>query len=179
MSEYIPLYTDGKRDSRKRFIGPSGDIISYRQAIKLREGITPERKALRRYYEGKSLPGKTVKKLLKRKERKPDGAEPRKRRKGAPPANEPREPTGGEWVREVHKQNTDRGYYQLRGMYTFYNPRLKQVAQSTGYSTAQSHKKRGMDLLILRQQAVRYAKANLDFSGWKLISIDEEYWLKW
>ena len=73
MSDFEPLYIDGKRDSARRYETPSGEIISRREQIRRTEGVTPEEKAVRRYEEGKSEAGVTVRKYQrKEKTRKPD-----------------------------------------------------------------------------------------------------------
>ena len=60
MTDLIPLYINGRRDSRRRYVTPTGEIISRREQIRRTEGVTPEQKAVRRYEEGKSKAGVTV-----------------------------------------------------------------------------------------------------------------------
>lgn len=172
MTDYTPLYIEGKRDTRKRFVSPSGDIISYRQYIKKTEGVTPEQKALRRYQAGLSKKGKTVKKIEEREKRK------REKPQGAPPKPGKLRKYPGE-VTEVVEMSRDRGYYQLTGRYQFINRKWKLRASAIGYSTASADKKRLADLDILREQAINYAQATLPHSGWEVIGIDYEHWLKW
>lgn len=172
MSDYTPLYIEGKRDRRKRFVSPSGDIISYRQYIKKTEGVTPEQKALRRYQAGLSKKGKTVKKIEEREKRK------REKRQGAAPKPGKLRKYPGE-VTEVVEMSRDRGYYQLTGRYQFINRKWRLRASAIGYSTSTLHRKRLADLDILREQAINYAQATLPHSGWEVIGIDYEHWLKW
>lgn len=172
MTDYTPLYIEGKRDSRKRFVSPSGDIISYRQYIKKTEGVTPEQKALRRYQAGLSKKGKTVKKIEEREKRK------KEKPYGVPPKPGKLRKYPGE-VTEVVEMSRDRGYYQLSGRYEFINRKWKLRASAIGYSTASADKKRLADLDILREQAINYAQATLPHSGWEVIGIDYEHWLKW
>ena len=172
MTDYTPLYIEGKRDSRKRFVSPSGDIISYRQYIKKTEGVTPEQKALRRYQAGLSKKGKTVKKIEEREKRK------KEKPYGVPPKPGKLKKYPGE-VTEVVEMSRDRGYYQLSGRYEFINRKWKLRASAIGYSTASADKKRLADLDILREQAINYAQATLPHSGWEVIGIDYEHWLKW
>src|SRR5690606_40723318 len=63
MTGYEPLYVGGKRDKARRYINPStGEIISRRQYIKIKEGVSPESKAYARYLAGKAPKGVTAKK---------------------------------------------------------------------------------------------------------------------
>ena len=66
MSDLQPLYINGKRDSRRRYVTPDGEIISRREQIRRVEGVTPEQKAVRRYVEGKSEVGVTVREHQRR-----------------------------------------------------------------------------------------------------------------
>jgi len=172
MTDYTPLYIEGKRDSRKRFISSSGDIISYRQYIKKTEGVTPEQKALRRYQAGLSKKGKTVKKIEEREKRK-------KEKPYRPPSKPGKLRKYPGEVTEVVEMSRDRGYYQLSGRYEFINRKWKLRASAIGYSTASADKKRLADLDILREQAINYAQATLPHSGWEVIGIDYEHWLRW
>ena len=45
MTEIKPLYINGKRDKARRYVLPTGEIISRREYIKRTEKITPEEKA--------------------------------------------------------------------------------------------------------------------------------------
>ena len=172
MTNLTPLYIDGKRDSRRRYVTPTGEIISRREQIRRTEGVTPEEKAVRRYQEGKSKAGVTVQRALRRE--KGTKAETKKVTElwgdedRAIPEKEM--PTGG-----------DRGYYQLQGTYRFYNPEFRTFEDSTGYSTAddERHPYGSPNYLILRRQAVMNAAAKLDGYEWKFIGVIEENWLLW
>lgn len=172
MTGLTPLYIDGKRDSRRRYVTPTGDIISRREQIRRTEGVTPEQKAIRRYEEGKSKVGVTVRKYQRReKTRKVDTTKPRELWGDEDRTIPEKEmPTGGE-----------RGYYQLQGTYRFYNPTFREHAISTGYSTADDkrHPYGSPNYLILRRQAIMNAAAQLDGYEWKYIGIVEENWLLW
>ena len=167
MTNLTPLYIDGKRDSRRRYVTPTGDIISRREQIRRTEGVTPEEKAVRRYEEGKSKAGVTVRKYQRRvvttKPRELWGDEDRT-------IPEKEMPTGGE-----------RGYYQLQGTYRFYNDTLRGYATSIGYSTAddERHPYGSPNYLILRRQAIMNAAAQLDGYEWKYVGVVEENWLLW
>ena len=167
MTGLQPLYIDGKRDSRRRYVTPTGDIISRREQIRRTEGVTPEQKAIRRYEEGKSEAGVTVRKYQRRvvttKPRELWGDEDRT-------IPEKEMPTGGE-----------RGYYQLQGTYRFYNDTIRGYATSTGYSTAddERHPYGSPNYLILRRQAIMNAAAQLDGYEWKYVGVVEENWLLW
>jgi hypothetical protein len=169
MTDLTPLYINGKRDSRRRYVTPAGEIISRREQIRRTEGVTPEQKAVRRYQEGKSKAGVTVRKYQRKGIIKKPGKEilgddglisiPQKTM-----------PTGG-----------DRGYYQLQGTYQFYNPTFREYTTSTGYSTADDsrHTYGTPNYLILRRQAVMNAAAQLDGYEWKYVGVIEEKWLLW
>ncbi len=73
MTGLTPLYIDGKRDSARRYVTPTGEIISRREQIRRTEGVTPEQKAVRRYEEGKSEPGITVRRYQRREEQRKEG----------------------------------------------------------------------------------------------------------
>lgn len=167
MTDLQPLYIDGKRDSRRRYVTPTGDIISRREQIRRTEGVTPEQKAIRRYEEGKSEAGVTVRKYQRRvvttKPRELWGDEDRT-------IPEKEMPTGGE-----------RGYYQLQGTYRFYNDTIRGYGTSTGYSTADDkrHPYGSPNYLILRRQAIMNAAAQLDGYEWKYVGVVEENWLLW
>ena len=173
MTGLTPLYIDGKRDSRRRYVTPTGDIISRREQIRRTEGVTPEQKAVRRYEEGKSKAGVTVRQAQRREERrKADIKKVTKEIWGnedrAIPLKEM--PTGG-----------TRGYYQLQGTYQFYNMKYREHATSTGYSTAddERHPYGSPNYLILRRQAILNAVAQLDGYEWKYVGVIEENWLLW
>ena len=173
MTALTPLYIDGKRDSRRRYVTPTGDIISRREQIRRTEGVTPEQKAIRRYEEGKSKAGVTVRKYQRREEQ---------RKKGIKQA------TIELWGNEEHAilqkempTGGGRGYYQLQGTYRFYNPTFRIFEDSTGYSTADDvkHPYGTPNYLILRRQAIMNAAAQLDGYEWKFIGVIDENWLLW
>ena len=172
MTNLTPLYIDGKRDSRRRYVTPTGEIISRREQIKRTEGVTPEQKAVRRYEEGKSKAGVTVRKYQrKEKTRKVDTTKPRELWGDEDRTIPEKEmPTGG-----------TRGYYQLQGTYRFYNPTFREHTISTGYSTADDvkHPYGSPNYLILRRQAIMNAAAHLDGYEWKYVGVMEENWLLW
>lgn len=173
MTDLQPLYINGKRDSRRRYVTPSGEIISRREQIKRTEGVTPEEKAVRRYNEGKSKAGVTVRRYLrKEKSRKPDTKKTHTELWGDEDRTIPHKfmPTG-----------RNRGYYQLQGTYRFYHTKFRSYADSTGYSTADDkmHPYCSPNYLILREQAVMNAVAKLDGYEWKYIGVIEEKWLLW
>jgi hypothetical protein len=172
MTGLSPLYIDGKRDSARRYVTPTGDIISRREQILRTEGVTPEQKAIRRYEEGKSKAGVTVRRYQRReKTRKVDTTKPRELWGDEDRTIPQKEmPTGGE-----------RGYYQLQGTYQFYNATFREYATSTGYSTADDvkHPYGSPNYLILRRQAIMNAAAQLDGYEWKYIGVVEENWLLW
>ena len=173
MSDLQPLYINGKRDSRRRYVTPDGEIISRREQIRRTEGVTPEQKAVRRYEEGKSEAGVTVRQHQRREERKKKGVKQATielwgNEEQAIPLKEM--PTGGK-----------RGYYQLQGTYQFYNPTFREYATATGYSTADDvmHPYGSPNYLILRRQAIMNAVAQLEDYEWKYIGVVEENWLLW
>ena len=177
MVVYEPLYVGGKRDKARRFVNPStGEIISRRQYIKIKEGVSPESKAYARYLAGKAPKGITARKYEKRLKRKAE-KERKPKRKEEPKSKPIKEKWG--W-KEVPPE--PRGYYQLQGRYRFRNTRTGGFGSATGYSTATSAKRYGADLQILRSQAINHATAQLGgfFSGeWVLEAIEYEAWLKW
>ena len=65
MTDIKPLYVNGKRDSRRRYVLPSGEIISRRQYIKITEGVSPESKAYARYLAGKAPKGLPLENMSK------------------------------------------------------------------------------------------------------------------
>ena len=173
MTGLTPLYIDGKRDSRRRYVTPTGDIISRREQIRRTEGVTPEQKAIRRYEEGKSKAGVTVRKYQRREKERKEGI---------------KQATTELWGNEDHAipqkempTGGDRGYYQLQGTYEFYNDTIRGYDTSTGYSTADDkrHPYGSPNYLILRRQAIMNAAAQLDGYDWKYIGVVEENWLLW
>lgn len=160
MTDYEPLYVDGKRDSRRRYISPDGEIISRRQYIKLVEGVSPETKAVIRYLEGKTdIKGVTVQQYEERLKRRPN---PAKDKIG------------------YRKPPKDlKGVYQLQGYYILYNPATEDVIRRAGYSNARTEKARGNDLWTLREQATEQAKAGLESYEWIVVGVEQERWLWW
>ena len=182
MPTYEPLYINGKRDKARRFVNPStGEIISRRQYIKIKEGVSPESKAYARYLAGKAPKGVTARKYERRLKRKAE-KERKPKRKEEPKPKAIKEKWG--W-KEVPLE--PRGYYQLQGRYRFRNTRTGGFASATGYSTATSTKRHGAELQILRSQAINHAMGRLGdlqsgaFSSgeWVLEGIEYEVWLKW
>jgi hypothetical protein len=174
MTDYVPLYVDGKRDKARRYVNPStGKIISRRQYIKITEGVSPESKAYARYLAGKAPKGVTARKYEQRLKRKAE-KERKQKRKEERKSKAIKEKWG--W-KEVPPE--PRGYYQLQGRYRFRNARTGGFASTTGYSTATSRKRRGKELQILRDQAINHAKAQLYGYEWVLEGIEYEVWLKW
>jgi len=170
MTGYEPLYVGGKRDKARRFVNPAtGEIISRRQYIKIKEGVSPESKAYARYLAGKAPKGVTAKKYERRLKRKAEKERKPKREE---------EPIKEKWGWK-EKPLEPRGYYQLQGRYRFRSTRTGVFASGTGYSTATSTKRRGAELQILRSQAINHGKAQLDGYEWVLVGIEYEVWLKW
>lgn len=165
MTGLQPLYIDGKRDSRRRYVTPTGEIISRREQIRRTEGVTPEQKAIRRYEEGKAPEGITVRKARKK------SSAPKK----SPPSRQTLLPD------YVMPTNGERGFFQLQGIYHFYNPTFRTHTTDHGYSTAtaQQHTYGSTNYLILRRQAVLNAAAKLDGYEWKFTGVVEEKWLVW
>jgi len=160
MTDYEPLYVDGKRDSRRRYISPDGEIISRRQYIKLVEGVSPETKAVIRYLEGKTdIKGVTVRQYEERLKRRP---------------NPTQDKIG---YRKPPKEL--KGLYQLQGYYILYNPATGDVIHRAGYSNARTEKARGNDLWTLREQATEKAKAGLESYEWIVVGVEQERWLWW
>lgn len=172
MTDIKPLYINGKRDKARRYVLPSGEIISRRKYIKITEGVSPEQKAIRRYQEGKSKAGVTVRKhQRKEKSRKSD-------------IKKPREVWGDEYHQIPNKLMPscgDRGYYQLQGTYLFYNEKYRYYVESVGYSTADDTKQvyGSPNYLFLRREAINNAVAKLDGYNWKYVGVIEENWLLW
>ena len=174
MSDYVPLYINGKRDKARRYVNPStGKIISRRQYIKITEGVSPESKAYARYLAGKAPKGVTARKYEQRLKRKAE-KERKQKRKEEQKSKAIKEKWG--W-KEVPPE--PRGYYQLQGRYRVRNAKTGESTTVTGYSTATSTKRRGKELQILREQAINHAKAQLYGYEWVLEGIEYEVWLKW
>ena len=161
MTDYEPLYVDGKRDKARRYVNPStGEIISRRQYIKLVEGVSPETKAVIRYLEGKTdIKGVTVQQYEERLKRRP---------------NPTQDKIG------YRKPPKDlKGLYQLQGYYILYNPATGEVIRRPGYSNARTEKARGDALWTLREQATEQAKAGLESYEWIVVGVEQERWLLW
>ena len=174
MTDYVPLYINGKRDKARRYVNPStGKIISRRQYIKITEGVSPESKAYARYLAGKAPKGVTARKYEQRLKRKAE-KERKQKRKEEQKSKAIKEKWG--W-KEVPPE--PRGYYQLQGRYRVRNAKTGESTTVTGYSTATSTKRRGKELQILREQAINHAKAQLYGYEWVLEGIEYEVWLKW
>lgn len=174
MTVYEPLYVGGKRDKARRFVNPStGEIISRRQYIKIKEGVSPESKAYARYLAGKAPKGVTAKKYERRLKRKAE-KERKPKRKEEPKPKAIKEKWGWKQV-----PLEPRGYYQLQGRYRVRNAKTGESTTVTGYSTATSAKRHGAELQILRNQAINHGKAQLDGYEWVLVGIEYEVWLKW
>src|SRR5690606_5415161 len=174
MTVYEPLYVGGKRDKARRFVNPStGEIISRRQYIKIKEGVSPESKAYARYLTGKAPKGVTAKKYERRLKRKAE-KERKPKRKEEPKPKTIKEKWGWKQV-----PLEPRGYYQLQGRYRVRNAKTGESTTVTGYSTATSAKRHGAELQILRNQAINHGKAQLDGYEWVLVGIEYEVWLKW
>lgn len=177
MTVYEPLYVSGKRDKARRYVNPStGEIISRRQYIKIKEGVSPESKAYARYLAGKAPKGITARKYEKRLKRKAEKERRLKRRPEEPITDPTRIKEKWGW-KEVPLE--PRGYYQLQGRYHVKNAKTGESTTVTGYSTATSAKRHGAELQILRNQAINHGKAQLDGYEWVLVGIEYEVWLKW
>ena len=177
MTDIKPLYINGKRDKARRYVLPTGEIISRRQYIKIKEGVSPESKAYARYLAGKAPKGVTARKYEQRLKRKAEKKRKEKIKKekevwGSEYHRIPlkRMPTGGKW-----------GEYQLQGTYRFYNMKYRYYAESVGYSTVTGTKYKygSPNYLILRRQAIENAAAKLDGYDWKYVGVVEEAWLLW
>src|SRR5690554_6585987 len=122
MTDYVPLYINGKRDKARRYVNPStGEIISRRQYIKITEGASPESKAYARYLAGKAPKGITARKYERRLKRKAEKIKPKE------PTPRIKEKWG--WKKVPPEP---RGYYQLQGRYMFRNTRTGEFASATG-----------------------------------------------
>jgi hypothetical protein len=177
MTDIKPLYINGKRDKARRYVLPSGEIISRRQYIKIKEGVSPESKAYARYLAGKAPKGVTAEKYERRLKKK---AEKKRKEK----VKKEKEVWGSEYHRIPKKRmptGGERGYYQLQGTYRFYNMKYRYYAESTGYSTltGKLYPYGSPNYLILRRQAIENAVAKLDGYDWEYVGVIEEAWLLW
>src|SRR5690606_31943520 len=107
------------------------------------------------YLVGKAPKGITARKYEKRLKRKAE-KEPKPKRKEEPKSKAIKEKWG--WKDAPLEP---RGYYQLQGRYRFRNARTGGFASATGYSTATSAKRHGVELQILRSQAINHATGQL------------------
>lgn len=180
--DFTPLYIEGRRDTRKRFVDATGNIVSYRQYIKLTQGVTPEEKAYRRYKEGVAPKGKTAAKVERRLEKK----QKKKAKKERTIIDYPPEEDIPQ--KDMYKELKSRGKkpkkhntWQLEGLYMFHNPRMREDATATamGYSTHTDSRRKDMEFYILRRQAIENARAKLPFSGWEFVRVIWEQWLQW
>ena len=177
MTDYVPLYINGKRDKARRYVNPStGKIISRRQYIKITEGVSPESKAYARYLAGKAPKGITAEKYERRLKRKAEKERRLKKRLEEPITDPTRIKEKWGWKEPPLEP---RGYYQLQGRYRVRNVKTGESTTVTGYSTATSTKRRGAELQILRSQAINHGKAQLYGYEWVLEAIEHEVWLKW
>ncbi len=169
MSDYQPLYVGGRRDSARRYVAPDGSIISRREQIKRTEGHSPEEKAVKRYKEGKSRKGVTVREYERRKGRKIK----------TKPIDGPIDKSPLPTKRMPTKER--RGFCQLSGLYQFWNPAQRRSAKSRGYSTATAKiPRRGTEQhMTLRRQAILNAAASLDGYEWKFTGVVSEQVLLW
>lgn len=164
--------------ARRYYVVGTGVEISRREYIKRTEGHTPEQKAIKRVEAGKAKPGVTYRKEQKRRAKK-------ERQK---PKEKKREIIVGEIEGiDIHQMptNGERGVSQLAGYYRFRHERSGVIAVSKGFSTAVLTARRpsyySADYHILSTQAQENAVARFGSGnyGWKLIGIDEEYWIDW
>ena len=177
MTDIKPLYIDGKRDSRRRYVLPSGEIISRREYIKRTEKITPEEKAYQRVREGKAKPGVTSRKY-----------ERSLKKKTLEKAQKGKIDYTFEHEHEIEsRQMPTKWSYrvsQLAGSYYCRHEKTGQIAISNGFSTAiDSSKKPPVEsraFLILREQAINHALAKFEGDyNWKVIGVYEEVWVDW
>lgn len=180
--DFTPLYVEGRRDTRKRFVDATGNIVSYRQYIKLTQGVTPEEKAYRRYKEGLAPKGKTaatIERRLERKQKKKAKKEKERIIIDYPPEGDIPEKDMYTELRKRGRKPKRHNTWQLEGLYMFHNPRMREDGTAMGYSTHTHSRRKDMEFYILRRQAVENAKAKLPFSGWEFVRVIWEQWLQW
>ena len=184
MTVYKPLYVSGKRDKARRYVNPTtGKIISYRQYIKITEGVSPEEKAIQRVKAGKAKPGKTYKRYLERKAKK------EKRPKVQPPKRTPYTAKRLRIVDRV-KDKDHVNLYQLVVTAVFRKVGTGQKTVARGYSTLTHSRyvtppRYGTDYYYRRRaEALRHAKAQVlathaGMSGeWLVQEVTDEFWLR-
>ena len=159
------------------YVVGTGTEISRREYIKRTEGISPEEKAVRRVEQGKAKPGITYKKYKKRYG-KQEKQKPKQKREII---------IGEVDGIDIHQMPTagERGVSQLVGYYRFRHEKTGTITVSKGFSTAILTHKRpsyySAEYHILSMQAQENAVARFGEGnyGWKLIGIDDEYWIDW
>ena len=179
MTDIRPLYVNGKRDSRRRYVLPSGEIISRRQYIKITEGVSPEEKHIQRVKAGKAKPGKTYQRYLERKAKK------EKKPKVQPLKRTTRRLRVVDRIKDKHEN-----LFQLVVTAVFLNTGTRQKAVARGYSTLTharytSPPRYGTHYYYQkREEALRHAEAQVmsrhaGRSGeWVLQEITDEFWLR-
>lgn len=173
IDRYQPLVVNGRRDGARRYVDTrDGSIISRREYIIRTEGRTPEQKAYDRYVAGEAPAGKTVRRII------------RKRDAGRPVAEKaPRSPYPGDL--ETHRMQPNqpaRGYYQLTGRYRFRHELTGVVRDATGFSfaTKYRHGRTTQSYDALRAQAILNAVASIEGPyGWLYEETLWEHWLEW
>jgi len=181
---FEPVYVDGKRDKARRYRDTlTNTIVSYRQYIKLTEGVSPEEKAIRRVKAGKAKPGKTYKRYLERKAKK------EKKAKVQPPKRK-LYPTKRLRIVDRVKDKDHVNLYQLVVTAVFRKIGTRQTMLARGYSTLTharytSPPRYGTDYYYLRRaEALRHAKAQVlstqaGMSGeWVVQEVIDEFWLR-
>ena len=157
----------------RRFIDTkTGEEISRREHIKRTEHVTPETKAYNRYIAGKAPAGKTVKKVIqKRQEGRPE--EPK------------RKPATYQDTLDTKLMMPDkprRGYYQLSGRYIFRHEVSGAIRRANGYSYATRYRpNRGSaNYAALHAQAIENAIATIEGQyGYLYEGTEWEQWLEW
>lgn len=170
---YQPLMVNGRRDSARRFIDTrDGSIISRREHIIRTEGRTPEQKAYDRYVAGEAPAGKTVRRII------------RKREAGRPVTETaPRTSYPGDLeTRRMRPNEPERGFYQLTGRYRFRHEVTGVVRDATGfsYATRFRHGRTTQSYEALHAQAIENAVASIEGPyGWLYEETVWEHWLQW
>lgn len=173
IDRYQPLVVNGRRDGARRYVDTrDGSIISRREYIIRTEGRTPEQKAYDRYVAGEAPAGKTVRRII------------RKRDAGRPVAEKaPRSPYPGDLeTRRMQPNQPARGYYQLTGRYRFRHELTGVVRDATGFSfaTKYRHGRTTQSYDALRAQAILNAVASIEGPyGWLYEETLWEHWLEW
>ena len=172
----IPLYINGKRDKARRYVLPSGEIISRRQYIKITEGVSPESKAYARYLAGLAPKGVTARKYEQRLKRRAEKIEPKRTTRR---------------LRIVDRVKDEYvNLYQLVVTAVFLNTSTRQKAVARGYSTLTHSRyvtppRYGTDYYYQkRAEALRHAEAQVmsrhaGRSGeWVVEEVIDEFWLR-